>query len=182
MIEKVRLSQRKQVILLLGSVLDPGSEFLTAAGKCRPVKKIEIALSELDESEQALYRAEACPEVECAGPFLLHLDEQILAARDPGVLGISIHFLEIAEVIESLLAGLDTNRVEDIAGKNEDFAAEHLVLGASIPRDVDPFDKGALALVDVVGEIDHTRAGGGSLRQDIDINKAARTVTVGDRF
>ena len=84
-IEEIRLRQREDDVLSLRAVLDADAEFLAAAGEVRPVHQIEIALRQLDEADEVIDRAEAGAEVERAGPFLLHLNGQILAAGHAGV-------------------------------------------------------------------------------------------------
>ena len=168
--------------MLPGAVLDAGAEFLAAAGKGGIIQEVKIALAQLDETEQALDRAEAGAEIERARPFFLHLHEEVFATGNARLLRIGIDLLEITQVIETTLAVLDPHGVEDVARQDGNFPAQHFVFRPGIAGDVDPLDEGAGTFRDDVGEIDHSGAGGRALREDVDVDEAARAITIRNRL
>src|SRR4029077_373533 len=97
-VEEVRFGQGKNKIFSLRAVLDSQPEFLSSPGKRWPVEKIEIALCQSRESHQLIHCAEAAAEAERAGPFFLHQNVQIFAARYVRVFRISLDLCKVTQV------------------------------------------------------------------------------------
>ena len=127
-------------------------------------------------------RAEPGAEVQRAGPFFLHLDRQVLSSRHPRVFRKRLDFFEVTKVIEAFLRRLNPDAVENVAGGNQDFTADDLVLGARVADDIDPLDEGRASFLDVVVHVDpaFTRRNAG--RRDLQVHIAAATVRVRDFF
>ena len=97
---------------------------------------------------------EARAEAQAARALFLHEHVEVLAVGDGGVAGVGIDLLEVAQVFEPLLGGVDEHRVEHVARRHGNFAADDLVLGHLVALDVDAFDERLAALLDLVAQID----------------------------
>ena len=131
-----------------------GAEALTTASQSRPIGDIEVALSQLHETDQLINGAITGAEVERTGSLFFHLDNQILAAFHSGFLRVGLNLCKVAEIFESFLCRFHPNGVKYIAWGNQDFATEHLIFGPRVPNNIDAFDKRAVALLDLVTDVD----------------------------
>ena len=148
-VEKVGLGQRHGEIFALGADLNADAEFLAAAGKVRPPGDVEVALRDFREAEQTVDGAETGAEIEGSGALFLDDHIKILAPRDERILGVGVHLGEIIEVHQALLARVHAHGVEDIAGSESEFAADHLVLVGGIAGDIDVLEVALDAFVQI---------------------------------
>src|SRR5205085_1995499 len=99
--EEPGFDERHDIILALSADLDAQAEFLPAAGEGRRMEEIEIALAELDETDDGIHRAEARAHREVAGVFLIHAHDQIFAGRrNIRRFRAGIHFFEVLQAFE----------------------------------------------------------------------------------
>ena len=115
-----------------------------------PVKVGQFIISKLPwsirQSRPAVDRAEAGAEVQRAGAFFLHLNGQIFAARNIGIFRISFDFRKVTKIIETILARVHADGVENIARSDQNFAPDHLILGACVADDIDALNERARRL------------------------------------
>src|SRR5262245_26664440 len=81
-LQKPWLDERNQVILPLGSNLNPQPEFLTSTGKGRRMKQIEVALVNLRKTYNGIDRTESRSHGQITGALFIHTDHQIFVPRD----------------------------------------------------------------------------------------------------
>ncbi len=148
------------------AVLHPQSELLAGASEAGPIQQIKIALRQFNKTDQLVNGAEAGAETQRASPFLLHFNRQIFASRDSCVFRISFDFGKVAQVFQALFTSLHPHGVEDIARRDQNLTADHLVLGAGVAHDIDPLNKEAVAFFDLVMDIDAPWTGWRALRHD----------------
>src|SRR5688572_25116560 len=177
-VEEIRFRERQDDVFPARSILDTRPEFLAGPGEVRPVHDIEISLGHLDEAHQFIDGAKAGPEVQGAGSFLLHLNREILAAGHAGVYRISFDLGEVTEIIQPLLRRLDADTVENVTGRDQHFAADHLILRAGVADDVNPLNKGRPAFLDLVMHVDSPLARGNPLRLNLQIDVTAAAVGI----
>ena len=118
------------------------------------------------KTDQFVNRAETAAETERTSPFLLHFNGEIFASCDPCVFWIGLDFGEVAQVFEAFLTRFHPHGVEDVARRDQNLAADHLVLGAGVAHDIDPLNKEAIAFFDFVMDIDQSWTGRRALRHD----------------
>src|SRR4029077_20180469 len=93
---------------------------------------------------------------------------------------ISLDLCKVAQVLQTLLRGVYTNRVENISRGDKHFATDDLVLGARVALNIDPFHKRAGALFDVVMHVYKRGPGRRALGCNHEIDVAAAAVSVGN--
>ena len=179
-IEKIRFRQRKDNVLPGVSVLDSRPEFLAGPGKIRPVHDIEISLRHFDKTNQLIDRAEAGAEVERAGSLFLHLDDEVLASVYTRIFRIRFDLRKITEVIQPLFGRLDPDAIHDVAGRDQDFPADHFVFGAGISDNGDALHEGGPALLDLIMDVDPALTRRDPLRDYLQVHVAAGSVGVRD--
>ena len=157
-------------------------EALAATGHVGPVEEVEVGLLEFGEADQAVDRAESGAEVEGTRLLLLDNDIEVLASGDEGVLRRHVDLGEVVEVHQARLAHINKRGVEDPARLNGEFAADDLVLGLGVPLDVDQVHIRLNSLVDAVGEVDLSLAGGGDLGLGRHVDITARSVEIADHL
>ena len=155
---------------------------MAPSSKGGPVEQIEIALGEFHEPNQLVDRAEPAAETERTGPFFLHQDREVFAARYVCIFRISLDFCKITQVLQTFLGYIHADGVEDISRRNENFATNHLILGARVTLNIDPVHKRAGALFDLIMHIDPSGTGRRAFGQDRKIDVTAAPVGVGNRF
>ena len=84
--------------------------------------------------------------------------------------------------MQALLARIDQHRIEDFAGREGDFPAEHRILGAGIAGDVHVLDVALVAFFDRVGEIHDVLAAGSRVGACLEIDVAFAAIHILERF
>ena len=162
LLEEPRFLELDFGVLALETVLEPDAEFLAATGEVGEVEDVEVALGDFDEAEEGIDRAEARAEGDGAGALFLDGDDHVLTVGNGGVLRgdvdaaalAAVGGAEVLEVLEALLGVVDLDAVVDFAGRDEELAADDLVLGAVVALDDDLLDVGLGAFLDVVEDVD----------------------------
>ena len=112
----------------------------------------------------------------------MHQDGKIFAAGYVRIFRVSFDLCKITEILQAFLGRVHANGVEDISRRKENFATNHLVLGARVTGNIDPLDKRAVALLDFIMHIDPGRPGRRAFRQNHKIDITAAAVRIGHCF
>src|SRR6185437_9088746 len=102
--EEPRLDEFRFVILPLKTELDAQPEFLAATGEIRRMKQIKVALADFRKTHHGIHRAESGAHRQIARVFFLHANDEVFIALDFSGLGPRVHFLEILQALQALLA------------------------------------------------------------------------------
>src|ERR1051325_3735721 len=172
-----RLDERSQVILALRADLDPQPEFLAAPREGGWMKQIEIGLAHLGETDNRIHRTKPCAQRKVAGVFLIHPDDEVLAALHVARLGSSIDFLEKLQTLEAVLADFDAQHVEGFTGRNGQLPTNDPVAGFDVSMNFDFLNGELLGLVNAkfevhgsgvgIGDAHHAQIGGAG--GDVDV-------------
>ena len=158
--------------------MNADAEFLAAAGKVRPAGDVEVALRDFREAEQTVDGTETGAEIEGSGALFLDDHIKILAPRDERILGVGIHLGKIIEVHQALLARVHAHGVEDIAGSEGEFAADHLVLGAHVAGDIDVLEVALDAFVHIERHVEGAVWSRKGVSRRLEIDVAAHAVKI----
>ena len=148
------------------------------------MEEIEIALGNLDESDDRVDRTEPGADGKVAGVLLFESDVEVATVGNVRLLIARFHFtLEVLQTVQPALADLDADGVVDLARRHGQFAADDLVLGLGVALDLDLFDQDLLGFADDILDVDRACLDVGPLdRGDRGVDVASRTVGVLDRF
>ena len=116
----------------------------------------EVGGLEAGVQERALQAGDPAAEGELVAVLLLHLEgdvELVLAPLARAQVGGALHGLEVAELVDALDGELQELGVEDVALVQVDLAADHLVAGGVVAREVDLAHVVALVLVHGEGDV-----------------------------
>ena len=135
--------------------LEADAELLAVADEDRAgIEEVEVGLGHLGEDVGPLERAVAGSEGHLARVALHDGNPQVLAAWDVRVLGLDVDIVEISGVLEPQLRDFHEDGVEDVAGPERQFAQDDGALGLGVALEDDRLDVEALALLDVVLDVD----------------------------
>src|SRR5207249_5680545 len=121
------------------------------------------ALRHSDVTEELVDGAEADAKIKIAGGSLFHIDNQVFQVRHVRGLDAGLYFArdEILQSLAALLAQFDAVHVKHLARRDGQFAPDHLVLRLGISANLNYFNPGGLALLDLVDQVDRAPLGVG---------------------
>src|SRR4029077_15461139 len=142
--EKIRIDERKLGAARILAVLYRDLSEQTAPA--------QIALGAADLPDESVRGGVAARDREFTRRLLLHIDIENDAIRRRARLGRYLDALEVGEILQSSLGAIDERTIVGIALGEVEFTPNHIVARAGVAANVDPFDVGALPLVDREGQ------------------------------
>ena len=122
-------------------------------------RTVEIALGDLDLDERAVGGRVAAGNVEIAGCLVNRLDIEDDMVRCGAGLARYFHGFEVVQILQAPFGPVDQRFVVGIAFRDIELAPDHVIAGARVAMNLDPFDIGAGPLFDHEGDVDTLRGG-----------------------
>src|SRR5262249_9313180 len=145
-VEQPRVSEADRPLLGLRAGADPDRHLPAAAQ--------EVALGEVDRTDEGVDRGIAAADAEQTGGPLHHDDVHDDLRLVGAGLRLDVDRLEVAEVDEPLAGLFPVLERVEIALVERQLAPEDLVLAPDVPADVDPLDVHLGSLGDLEGQVD----------------------------
>src|SRR5262245_63994385 len=117
----------------------------------------QVALGDADLPDESVCGGVAARDREFTRRLLLHVDIENDAIRCRARLGRYLDALEVGEILQASFGAIDERSVVGVAFGEVEFAPNHVIARAGVAADIDPFDVGALPLIDREGQVDGPR-------------------------
>jgi len=154
LIEQPGFHKGQLIILQARTGLSAQSNLLAAPLEEWRIEQIKIALGEFHEGHQVFDGVETCTDHEITGVSFFHRYHHVFPVRNVGGFDGEIHFFEVIQTFQALLAQFGPDHVERFSGSNRQFATQDLVFGLGVSSDLDFLDVGAVAFLDLVIQVD----------------------------
>ena len=122
-------------------------------------RTVEIALAHFDLDERAIGCRVTAGNVEIAGRLVDRLDIEDGMVRGRARPVRYLHRFEVVQILQAPFGPVYQRLVVGIAFRDVELAPDHVIAGARVAMDLDPFDIGSRSLFDHEGDVDTLRSG-----------------------
>ena len=122
-------------------------------------RTVEIALAHFDLDERTIGGRVTAGDVEIAGRLVNRLDIEDDMVRRRARPVRYFHRLEVVQILQAPFGPVYQRLVVGIAFRDIELAPDHVIAGARVAMNLDPFDIGAGPLFDHEGDVDTLRGG-----------------------